>query len=118
MERQTTQYDLTCNGYEILSGSIRNHDPEVLLKVFETAGYALDDIKRRFGTMYEALQYGCPPHGGFAFGFDRLMMILRDEPNIRECYAFPKSGRAQDAMMNAPSFVDAEELKVLGVKVI
>lgn len=68
--------------------------------------------------MYEAFQYGCPPHGGFAFGFDRLMMILRDEPNIRECYAFPKSGRAQDLMMNAPSFVDPNELKVLGVKVI
>jgi len=118
MERQTTQYDLTCNGYEILSGSIRNHDPEVLLKVFETAGYALDDIKKRFGTMYEALQYGCPPHGGFAFWFDRLMMILRDEPNIRECYAFPKSGRAQDAMMNAPSVIDPEELKVLWVKVL
>jgi aspartyl-tRNA synthetase len=118
MERQTTQYDLTCNGYEILSGSIRNHDPEVLLKVFETAGYALDDIKKRFGTMYEALQYGCPPHGGFAFWFDRLMMILRDEPNIRECYAFPKSGRAQDAMMNAPSVIDPEELKVLGVKTL
>lgn len=118
MERQTTQYDLTCNGYEILSGSIRNHDPEVLLKVFQTAGYELDDIKRRFGTMYEALQYGCPPHGGFAFWFDRLMMILRDEPNIRECYAFPKSGRAQDVMMNAPSFIDPEELKVLGVKTL
>ena len=118
MERQTTQYDLTCNGYEILSGSIRNHDPEVLLKVFETAGYALDDIKKRFGTMYEALQYGCPPHGGFAFWFDRLMMILRDEPNIRECYAFPKSGRAQDAMMNAPSLIDPEELKILWVKVL
>ncbi len=118
IERQTTQYDLTCNGYEILSWSIRNHDPEVLLKVFETAGYALDDIKKRFGTMYEALQYGCPPHGGFAFWFDRLMMILRDEQNIRECYAFPKSGRAQDAMMNAPSTIDPEELKVLGVKTL
>lgn len=118
MERQTTQYDLTCNGYEILSWSIRNHDPEVLLKVFETAWYALDDIKKRFWTMYEALQYGCPPHGWFAFGFDRLMMILRDEQNIRECYAFPKSWRAQDAMMNAPSFIDPEELKVLGVKTL
>jgi aspartyl-tRNA synthetase len=118
LERQTTQYDLTCNGYEILSGSIRNHDPEVLLKAFETAGYALDDIKRRFGTMYEALQYGCPPHGWFAFGFDRLMMILRDESNIRECYAFPKSGRAQDTMMNAPSIIAPEELKIVGIKVL
>ena len=68
--------------------------------------------------MYEAFQYGCPPHGGFAFGFDRLMMILRDEPNIRECYAFPKSGRAQDVMMNAPSFVNPNELKALGVRII
>ena len=115
LERQTTQYDLTCNGYEILSGSIRNHDPEILVKVFETAWYTIDDIKKRFGTMYEAFQYGCPPHGGFAFWFDRLMMILRDEPNIRECYAFPKSGRAQDLMMNAPSTIDPEELKVLSI---
>ncbi len=65
--------------------------------------------------MYEAFQYGCPPHGGFAFGFDRLMMILRDEANIRECYAFPKSGRAQDVMMNAPSFIDPEELADLSI---
>jgi aspartyl-tRNA synthetase len=118
MDRQTTQYDLTCNGYEILSWSIRNHDPEVLLKVFQTAGYVLEDIKKRFGTMYEALQYGCPPHGGFAFWFDRLMMILRDESNIRECYAFPKSARAQDVMMWAPSYIAPEELKVLGVSAI
>ena len=68
--------------------------------------------------MYEALQYGCPPHGGFAFGFDRLMMILRDEPNIRECYAFPKSGRAQDVMMGAPSLIDSDELKASGVQII
>lgn len=118
LEWQTTQYDLTCNGYEILSGSIRNHDPEVLLKVFETAGYTIEDIKNRFGTMYEAFQYGCPPHGGFAFGFDRLMMILRDESNIRECYAFPKSGRAQDVMMNAPSSIDPHELRIVGVQVV
>ena len=68
--------------------------------------------------MYEAFQYGCPPHGGFAFGFDRLMMILRDEPNIRECYAFPKSGRAQDVMMQAPSRLDDEQLKELSISVI
>ena len=116
LERETTQYDLTCNWYEILSGSIRNHNPDVLLKAFEAAGYELQDIKKRFWTMYEALQYWCPPHGWFAFGFDRLMMILRDEPNIRECYAFPKSGRAQDLMMWAPSNVDPKELDILGLE--
>lgn len=118
LERQTTQYDLTCNGYEILSGSLRNHDPEVLVKAFEAAGYSLEHIKEKFGTMYEALQYGCPPHGGFAFGFDRLMMILRNETNIRECYAFPKSGRAQDVMMNAPSIIDIDELHGLSLALL
>lgn len=68
--------------------------------------------------MYEAFQYGCPPHGGFAFGFDRLMMILRDEPNIRECYAFPKSGKAEDVMMNAPAEIDKWQLEELGIEVM
>ncbi|MCS6982867.1 MAG: aspartate--tRNA ligase [Candidatus Absconditabacterales bacterium] len=116
-DRKTTQYDLACNGYEILSGSIRNHDPEVLIKAFEEAGYGVDEIKKRFGTMYEAFQYGPPPHGGFAIGFDRLLMILVDEDNIREVYAFPKSGRAQDVMMGAPSVIDTKELDVLGIQV-
>lgn len=111
------QYDMVCNGYEILSWSIRNHHPEVLVKAFEFVGKSEDDVKRKFWAMYEAFQYGCPPHGGFAFGFDRLLMILKDEPNIREIYAFPKSGRAEDVMMGAPSYVDSEQLDELSLKV-
>lgn len=95
----TQQYDLVLNGLELGSGSIRNHNPDVLLKVFQKVGYDEAEIKKRFGAIYQALHYGCPPHGGFAFGFDRLLMILLDEPNIRECYAFPKSAKAQDVMM-------------------
>lgn len=112
-----TQYDLACNGYEILSGSIRNHDIKALVKAFEIVGKGEAEVKAKFGAMYEAFQYGVPPHGGFAFGFDRLMMILCEEPNIREVYAFPKSGKAEDAMMNAPSEVDEAQLRELHVKV-
>jgi len=111
------QYDMVCNGYEILSGSIRNHHPEVLVKAFEFVGKSEADVKAKFWAMYEAFQYGCPPHGGFAFGFDRLLMILKDEPNIREIYAFPKSWRAEDVMMGAPSFVDEVQLDELSLKV-
>ncbi len=111
------QYDLACNGYEILSGSIRNHDVKALVKAFEIVGKGEAEVKAKFGAMYEAFQFGVPPHGGFAFGFDRLMMILCEEPNIREVYAFPKSGRAEDVMMNAPSEVDEAQLRELHVRV-
>jgi len=111
------QYDLACNGYEILSGSIRNHNLEALVKAFNIVGKGEEEVKEKFGAMYSAFQYGVPPHGGFAFGFDRLLMILRDETNIREIYAFPKSGKAEDAMMNAPAYVDEEQLRELHIKV-
>ena len=111
------QYDLACNGYEILSGSIRNHSAEALVKAFNIVGKGEAEVKSKFGAMYTAFQYGVPPHGGFAFGFDRLLMILRDEENIREIYAFPKSGKAEDAMMNAPSEVDEVQLRELHIKV-
>jgi len=117
MELETTQYDLVCNGFEIMSGSIRNHDPEVMLKVFEMAGLGEQQIKDKFGAMYEAFQYSPPPHGWFAIGCDRFMMILKDEENIRECYAFPKSWRAQDVLMNAPGSVDKEQLDDLHIEV-
>ena len=110
------QYDMTCNGYEILSGSIRNHDLKALVKAFEIVGRSEKDVREKFGAMYQAFQYGVPPHGGFAFGFDRLFMVLCDETNIREIYAFPKSGKAEDTMMNAPSIVDDLQLKDLGVQ--
>lgn len=111
------QYDLACNGYEILSGSIRNHDIKALVKAFEMVGKGEEEVKEKFGAMYNAFQYGVPPHGGFAFGFDRLLMILKDEDNIREVYAFPKSGKAEDVMMNAPSYIDDVQLKELGIEV-
>ncbi len=111
------QYDLACNGYEILSGSIRNHSAEALVKAFNIVGKGEQEVKDKFGAMYTAFQYGVPPHGGFAFGFDRFLMILRDEDNIREIYAFPKSGKAEDAMMNAPAEVDEVQLRELHIKV-
>lgn len=117
LEIYSEQYDLSCNGYEILSGSIRNHDPELLLETFKMVGRGEEEIKQKFGAMYEAFQFGPPPHGGFAIGFDRLLMILKDEENIREVYAFPKSGRAQDIMMWAPSYVDKNQLDELHVSV-
>ena len=111
------QYDLACNGYEVLSGSIRNHNIESLVKAFNIVGKGEQEVKDKFGAMYTAFGYGVPPHGGFAFGFDRLLMIIRDEDNIREIYAFPKSGKAEDAMMNAPAEVDEIQLRELHIKV-
>lgn len=110
------QYDMVCNGYEILSGSIRNHDADVLIKAFEKVGKGEKEVKDKFGAMYEAFQFGAPPHGWFAFGFDRLLMILKDEENIREIYAFPKSGRAEDVMMGAPSFLEEAQLTEMHIK--
>jgi aspartyl-tRNA synthetase len=111
------QYDMTCNGYEILSGSIRNHDLKALTKAFEIVGKSDKEVKAKFGAMYNAFQYGVPPHGWFAFGFDRLLMILKDEENIRAIYAFPKSGKAEDTMMNAPSFLEPEQLEELHIDI-
>lgn len=115
LEVESVQYDLACNGYEILSGSIRNHDIEALVKAFEKVGRTRAEVKEKFWAMYEAFQYGVPPHGGFAIGMDRFMMILKDEDNIREVYAFPKSGKAEDTMMSSPAFVDDIQLKELHI---
>ncbi len=112
---QSNQYDLAVNGYEVLSGSIRNHDPEVLVKAFEKVGYGREEVISRFGALYEAFQYGAPPHGGFAIGFDRLFMVYIDEPNIRDIYAFPKNSNGMDLMMNAPSELDEKDMKILGI---
>ena len=117
MTLETTQYDLIINWFESLSGSIRNHDPEVLLKVFQAAWLGEKEIKEKFGAMYNAFQYWAPPHWWFALGFDRIMMILLDEENIRECYAFPKSGRAEDTMMWAPWIIDKETLDELYIQI-
>lgn len=114
----SVQYDLACNWYEILSGSIRNHDVDSLVKAFEKVWRTKEEVINKFWAMYEAFQYWVPPHGWFAIGMDRFMMILKDEENIREMYAFPKSWKAQDAMMNAPAIVDKEQLDELHIEVV
>ena len=110
------QYDIVLNGFEIGGGSIRNHNPEALNAVFEIIGYGEDAIEENFGHMLKALASGAPPHGGIAWGFDRLMMLLQNEPNIREVIAFPKTGEGKDLMMNSPSEISLKQLKELGIK--
>lgn len=115
---KSVQYDLACNGFEILSGSIRNHDIESLVMAFEKVWRSKQEVIEKFWAMYEAFQYWVPPHGWFAIGMDRFMMILKDENNIREVYAFPKSWKAQDLMMNAPAFIEQEQLDELHISVV
>ena len=112
------QYDLACNGYELVSGAIRNHQPEIMFKAFELAGYGEEEVRKRFGGMVNAFQYGAPPHGGCAAGVDRIVMLLADEANIREVMMFPMNQRAEDLMMNAPSEPASDQLMELGLRVI
>ncbi|MCE8536721.1 aspartate--tRNA ligase [Ruegeria pomeroyi] len=112
------QYDLACNGYELVSGAIRNHKPEIMLKAFELAGYGADEVKARFGALFNAFHYGAPPHGGCAAGIDRIVMLLADEANIREVMMFPMNQRAEDLMMQAPSEPSSDQLMELGLRVI
>ena len=111
------QYDIVCNGIELSSGAIRNHKPEIMYKAFGIAGYSREEVDTRFGHMIEAFKLGAPPHGGIAPGVDRLVMILRDEQNIREVIAFPMNQQAQDLMMSAPSEVTLAQLRELHLKV-
>lgn len=113
----TSQYDVVLNGFEIGGGSIRNHRPEALERVFEVMGYKAEAIQEKFGHMMEAFKYGAPPHGGIAWGMDRLMALLLDEPNIREVIAFPKTGDGRDFMMHAPSEVDKKQLEELHIRI-
>ncbi|MCL5733544.1 MAG: aspartate--tRNA ligase [Patescibacteria group bacterium] len=113
----TTQYDIVLNGFEIGGGSIRNHRPEALQAVFEIMGYKKERIKSNFGHMLESFSYGAPPHGGIAWGLDRLVAILQNEPNIREVITFPKTGDGRDLMMGAPSEVDEKQLRELHLKI-
>jgi aspartyl-tRNA synthetase len=110
------QYDIVCNGIELSSGAIRNHRPDIMYKAFEIAGYSQADVDRDFAGMITAFKYGAPPHGGSAPGVDRIVMILADEPNIREVVLFPMNQKAEDLMMNAPSAVSDKQLKELGIK--
>lgn len=112
------QYDLACNGYELVSGAIRNHRPEIMFKAFEIAGYDESEVRKRFGGMVNAFQYGAPPHGGCAAGIDRIVMLLANEQNIREVILFPMNQRAEDLMMNAPSDPSSDQLMELGLRVI
>ena len=112
------QYDLACNGYELVSGAIWNHKPEIMFKAFEIAGYGMEEVEKRFGGMVNAFQYGAPPHGGCAAGIDRIVMLLAEEANIREVILFPMNQRAEDLMMNAPSEPQSDQLMELGLRVI
>ncbi len=112
------QYDLACNGYELVSGAIRNHKLEIMFKAFELAGYGQDEVEKRFGGLASAFRYGAPPHGGCALGIDRMVMLLADEANIREVIMFPMNQRAEDLMMGAPSEPTADQLMELGLRVL
>jgi len=113
----TDQYDIVLNGYEIGGGSIRNHKSEALRKVFEIMGHEEKNIEKNFGHMFKAFSSGTPPHGGIAWGIDRLVMLLENEPSIREVIAFPKTGDGRDLLMDAPSDVSEEQLKELGISI-
>ena len=110
------QYDLVCNGYEICSGAVRNHDQEIMVKAFEIAGYTEEDVRGRFGALYNAFSYGTPPHAGAAPGVDRIVMLLAKEDNIREVIAFPKNKKARDLLMRAPSKVSEKQLEEVHIK--
>ena len=118
LEVKGYQYDLACNGYELVSGAIRNHKPEIMFKAFEIAGYEESEVRKRFGGMVNAFQYGAPPHGGCAAGIDRIVMLLADTVNIREVIMFPMNQRAEDLMMDAPSEPLPEQLMELNLRVI
>ena len=111
------QYDIVCNGIELSSGAVRNHDMKIMVKAFEIAGYTEEDLKEKFGALYNAFQFGAPPHAGMAPGVDRMIMLLRNEENIREIIPFPMNGNAQDLMCGAPGEVTEQQLREVHIKV-
>ncbi len=111
------QYDIVCNGVELSSGAVRNHDLDIMVKAFEIAGYTEEDLKTKFGALYNAFQFGAPPHAGMAPGIDRMIMLLRNEENIREVIAFPMNGNAQDLMCGAPGKVSETQLREAHIKI-
>ena len=112
------QYDVVCNGYEVASGAVRNHDPELMVKAFKIAGYSEEEVETRFGALYNAFQYGTPPHAGAAPGLDRMVMLVADSKNIREVIAFPKNKKARDLLMRAPSKVHQKQLDDVHIKIV
>ena len=112
------QYDLVCNGYEISSGAIRNHLPELMYKVFSKVGYSKEEVNLKFEGIIKALSFGAPPHGGMAPGIERIVMLLAGKTNIREVTLFPMNQNAQDLLMGAPSKLDENQLKELGIKIL
>jgi aspartyl-tRNA synthetase len=111
------QYDIVCNGVELSSGAVRNHLPDVMVKAFEIAGYSKEDLQNRFPALFNAFQYGAPPHAGMAPGFDRILMLLTEEESIREVIAFPMNANAQDLLMNAPSEITEIQLREAHIKI-
>jgi aspartyl-tRNA synthetase len=110
------QYDIVCNGTELSSGAVRNHSPELMIKAFEIAGYGKEVVESKFPALYRAFKYGAPPHAGIAPGVDRMVMLLADEPNIREVIAFPMNQKAEDLLMGAPGEVEFKQLRELHIK--
>ena len=111
------QYDLVCNGIELSSGAVRNHDPEIMIKAFEIAGYSKKHIEEKFPAMFNEFHYGAPPHAGIAPGIDRIIMLIANEVNIREVIAFPMNSKAQDLLMGAPGTVTEKQLKDVHIKI-
>ena len=111
------QYDIVCNGIELSSGAVRNHDPEIMIKAFEIAGYTKEHIEKKFPALFNAFHYGAPPHAGIAPGVDRMIMLITEEPSIREVIAFPMNSKAQDLLMGAPGEVTDKQLREVHIKV-
>ena len=118
LEIRAYQYDIVCNGVELSSGAIRNHLPDVMVKAFEIAGYTRADVEKKFGGMFSAFHYGAPPHGGTAPGIDRMVMLLADEPNLREVVAFPMTQKAEDLLMGAPAEASEKQLREVHIREI
>ena len=111
------QYDIVCNGIELSSGAVRNHDLEIMVRAFAIAGYTEEELQSKFGALYQAFQFGAPPHAGMAPGIDRMIMLLRNEENIREIIPFPMNGNAQDLMCGSPSEVTETQLREVHIKI-